>query len=179
MISQLGENEKIGFIYYSEQSKLYEELSKLPEFESKFEKFKGNSAQGKEANYWIIETNPQNASEPSGFKTYLQDLYTGITRARKASIIIAPSIKSSGANVNVGSNPPVKILEEEKLPPKAIEKFAEKRKKILDEVCISNPRPLTPISRTLQDVEINLGKTKTPEEILKEQEENKEKGRQE
>lgn len=101
LISLLSGKEKIGYIYYDETSPLYQKLSSTRKYADKIEFNKGNSAQGKEGNYWIIENNPKVTP-----KTYAQDLYTGITRAKEASIIIAPNqnLLNSQLGIEIKSN---------------------------------------------------------------------------
>jgi hypothetical protein len=76
MIPHLKDGEKIGFIYYSDTSELYKLLMSDSSIANYIEKHQGNSAQGKEGKFWIVEVDPK-----KDLHAYLQDLYTGITRA--------------------------------------------------------------------------------------------------
>jgi len=76
MIPRLKDGEKIGFIYYSDTSELYKLLMSDSSIANYIEKYQGNSAQGKEGKFWIVEVDPK-----KDLHAYLQDLYTGITRA--------------------------------------------------------------------------------------------------
>jgi len=73
---------KVGYIYYSKDTKLYKALSDS-KYSDKIELFYGGSAQGLEGEYYIVETNPT--------ETNLKDLYTGFTRSKKGSVIIGAS----------------------------------------------------------------------------------------
>lgn len=123
MIANLGEGEKINFAYSSEDSEIYKKLKANSTYWNKINPIKG-VALGQEGNYWIldIDTN-QNISD------YLQDLYTGITRAKKASILVSKKVPVEGItldNIQDSETHPEKYSE------KAVEKFVDKRVKVLE-----------------------------------------------
>ena len=86
MILNLKKDEKIGYVYYNTNSEIYKAINSQPKYKDHIDFYKGNSAQGLEGKYWIIETNPNKTDE-----SLLQDIYTGITRASIGSMLILPS----------------------------------------------------------------------------------------
>lgn len=123
MIANLKEGEKINFAYSSEDSEIYKKLKANSTYWNKINPIKG-IALGQEGNYWIldIDTN-QDTSD------YLQDLYTGITRAKKASILVSKKVPVEGItldNIQDSETHPEKYSE------KAVEKFVDKRVKVLE-----------------------------------------------
>lgn len=84
MISTLKDGEKIGYIYSDINSPIYKELS-----QDKYSKFielkQGGVAQGSEGQYYIIELDYNDNSD-----LFLRTLYTGMSRAKQGSIILAP-----------------------------------------------------------------------------------------
>lgn len=86
MISTLKEGEKIGYIYYSTDTPVYKTLFEST-YKDKIDWHEGDSAQGLEGQYYVIEVNPKENSSAK----YYSDLYTGITRAGQGSLIISGS----------------------------------------------------------------------------------------
>ena len=82
-----GVSQKINYIFSNSKSKLYTTLSKDDKYKEYIQFHVGNTSQGKEGQYWIVE----NDREASNLSTYLQELYTGISRSEQGSIIIASS----------------------------------------------------------------------------------------
>ena len=80
MIKTLPTNEKIGFIYTKTDTPLYKWLSET--YKDKIEFFADNTAQGKEATYFIAELDENNPM-------FQNELYTAVTRSKKGSIIVA------------------------------------------------------------------------------------------
>ena len=72
----------IGIIYHDDNSELVEFCTK--NYPGKFVLYKDNQAQGKEAQYFIID----GSVATNDFDPYIKDIYTGITRASEGSIII-------------------------------------------------------------------------------------------
>jgi len=98
MLADLGEGETLSYIYYDKNTPLFKLLANNISADGKTAEYKGRtinlwegtSAQGKEGKYWVIEVNPRLEE-----KNYMQELYTGITRAQEASLIMAPpSVKT-------------------------------------------------------------------------------------
>ena len=123
IIANLGEGEKINFAYSSEDSEIYKKLKANSTYWNKINPIKG-IALGQEGNYWILDVDTnQNISD------YLQDLYTGITRAKKASILVSKKTPVEGItldNIQDSETHPEKYSE------KAVEKFVDKRVKVLE-----------------------------------------------
>jgi len=108
IIPNLKENEKINFAYTDETSPIYQLLKSESKYWNNINPIKG-TALGQEGNYWILDIRPgriakikngegkeEEVTVPKPIDSYLQDLYTGITRAKKASIIISdktPNVK--------------------------------------------------------------------------------------
>lgn len=137
MIANLKEGEKINFAYSSEDSEIYKKLKANSTYWNKINPIKG-VALGQEGNYWIldIDTN-QDISD------YLQDLYTGITRAKKASILVSKKVPVEGItldNIQDSETHPEKYTE------KSVEKSVDKRVKVLEGVLpnTSNDIPYNP-----------------------------------
>ena len=86
LIPKLAKGEKIGYVYFDTESPIYKELSSKPKYWDHIQPYKGNSAQGLEGNYWIIETNPKKSDD-----NILKDIYTGITRASKGNLLVLPA----------------------------------------------------------------------------------------
>lgn len=103
-----GKPQKINYIFSNPNSKLYKTLSKNNKYKEFIQFHAGNTSQGKEGQYWIVENN----REVSSLSTYLQELYTGISRSEQGSIIIASSnytgnlakltLKNTQNNVKIG-----------------------------------------------------------------------------
>ena len=103
-----GKPQKINYIFSNPNSKLYKKLSKDNKYKEFIQFHAGNTSQGKEGQYWIVENN----REVSSLSTYLQELYTGISRSEQGSIIIASSnytgnlakltLKNTQNNVKIG-----------------------------------------------------------------------------
>lgn len=156
MSATLKGGEKIGYIFNNKNSKLYEALSKRDDIEL----FEGGSAQGLEGRYYIIDLDYTNDT-----KTFLKDLYTGISRAEQGSLIIAPSGEHKSI-VQMNSTAKSQVPIKEPLTKEAISNFAKKRKEVLDKVVAEGqvseiiPRnktnittvTTTPITQTLDEV---------------------------
>lgn len=93
MIDTLKPNEKIGFMYYSEDTELYKYL--MENFQDKIDPFLDSDAQGLEGQYYIVEINPNLINESrggavrKGTDEFFSRLYTGITRAEQGALVIA------------------------------------------------------------------------------------------
>lgn len=119
--------EKIGFIYYSKDTELYKYLSQ-PQFADKIEFFAEGTAQGLEGEYYIIENDPNS-------RIYFKDLYTGITRSEKGSLVIAPFSNKKISSINSTSQPSTML---EGISKESIKNYSQRRKRILDEIISSN-----------------------------------------
>ena len=123
MIANLKEGEKINFAYSSEDSEIYKKLKANSTYWNKINPIKG-VALGQEGNYWILDIDTNQDVDD-----YLQDLYTGITRAKKASILVSKKTPIDGItldNIQDSESHPEKYSE------KAVEKFVDKRVRVLE-----------------------------------------------
>lgn len=82
MISTMKPGEKVGFIYYDTDTEIYKLLSNAT-YKDKVDFKQGDTSQGLEGRYYIIDDSAKLGSEK-----YWSDLYTGISRALQGSIII-------------------------------------------------------------------------------------------
>lgn len=131
LASTLKEGEKIGYIFSNKNSKLYQELEKRPYIEL----FEGDSAQGLEGRYYIVDLNFSIDTN-----TFLKSLYTGISRAQQGSLIITPTGKDKSI-VNIHSTLKTEVPIKEPLSREAIAKFSKNRKEILSKVVPSGKVP--------------------------------------
>ena len=136
MIDTLKEGQKIGYIYTDKASPIYAALSQ-DQYKNFIDFREGGSAQGLEGQYYIIEANPAPISDGDSpalirdlKKTYLKDVYTGISRAQQGSLIIAP-LEYQGVKFN---STPVSEKISEQISTNTIATFARKRKDVLDRV---------------------------------------------
>ena len=136
MIATLKEGQKIGYIYTDKASPIYAALSQ-DQYKNFIDFREGGSAQGLEGQYYIIEANPAPISDGNSpalirdlKKTYLKDVYTGISRAQQGSLIIAP-LEYQGVKFN---STPVSEKISEQISTNTIATFARKRKDVLDKV---------------------------------------------
>ena len=151
IIANLGEGEKINFAYYSEDSPLYKKLKADSKYWNKINPIKG-IALGQEGDYWILDID--NNQHPND---WIKDLYTGITRAKKASILVSPresAIKNVDGSINEIFFTLSKIQDQETHPEKysekAITKFVDKRVQVLEGALpnTSNDIPYNPRTGT-------------------------------
>ena len=117
-MSQVSNNDKVGFIYYSTEAPLYKYMNE--KYNGRFEAFRGTAAQGLEGQFYIADfTGSDKLSRR-------QDLYTAISRAEQGALVYGSDlakIKSNRENVVTMS-----------LFPKAgIVRFSENRKKFLEQ----------------------------------------------
>lgn len=84
----IAEEDKIGYIYQKEGTKLYN-LINSPKYKDFFQKHQGGNSQGLESDHYVIELD---LSENQSSQEFMQALYTGITRARKGSLLLTSQI---------------------------------------------------------------------------------------
>lgn len=116
---------KIGYIYNNEDSEVYQALQNNPAYKQYISFREGGSAQGLEAQYYIIEPDINSTT-----KEFLNDLYTGISRAEQGSIVLMPYEQD---HINI-ENTPNKEKINQKLDNSDILKYAKRRKDLLDKV---------------------------------------------
>ncbi len=135
MVSNLKDGEKIGYIYHDKNTKLYKLLDST--YKDKIDFKSESAAQGREARYYIVENNRdlnQNDTD------YHKSLYTGISRAEQASLVVVPNESLGRLRV---MRP---IKQENKLIPdnftkEGIARFSIQRKALLDSIYGSTPDP--------------------------------------
>ena len=82
-----GKEEKIGFVYDSEEGGIYKYIQSLPnELISKFEFHKNQPIKGVEAKYYIVELSPDTTAAES-FENAKSVLYTAFSRAIQGNIV--------------------------------------------------------------------------------------------
>lgn len=128
MIDTLKPEEKIGFMYYDENSALYKYI--MENFSDKVERFLDSDAQGLEGQYYIIDVDP---SLKDSDKSYISRLYTGITRAEQGALAFVDQDQAIKSVLDP-------VYFEENLSEQAILKSSKDREE--------------EIARQLQDVEI-------------------------
>lgn len=110
MVASLDSNEKIGYIYSSEDSSVYKLIKS--QFADHFDFYKDIDAQGREARYYIVENdrtlghyvkgaNGKDQWVSSNPVDYYRAFHTGLTRAEQATIIIAPQSKLGNSQMGV------------------------------------------------------------------------------
>lgn len=104
MVATLQPDEKIGYIHSYGPGKSKSKIYKMIEdnFGQYFDFYSEKAAQGREARYYVVENNRELTHQVTGAngkqtliannpEDYHEALYTGITRAEQATIVIAPS----------------------------------------------------------------------------------------
>lgn len=127
LIPQLQDGEKIGYIYTNTDSEIYKALMNNPKYKYHIQEYYG-TAQGLEGRYWISELDTKDSF------SFLQDLYTNITRAKVGSILVTPKDwdKSDVAN-NISSIKNIKDSETSSFNiDKEIKHYNERYKKTLN-----------------------------------------------
>ena len=128
----LEEGEKIGVISPTADRHLWSELKS--KFGDIFEFYEGNSAQGREARYFIMD---MDINEPEG-RTLMEELNTGITRAQDGIIILTNQSVVGDNKHNkisrVGNLPMDSAQREIKLPKQDIIDFSRKRKAMFNRI---------------------------------------------
>lgn len=145
MISTLQPGEKIGYIYSDIGSPIYKKL--FENYQQYIDFREGGSAQGLEGQYYIVEAGP-NPNE----NVYLKEIYTGMSRSQQGSILIVPSSMNDGAKISHKQLTSKPIGE--RLKKKVIIPFAEKRKKLLDDI-ITDPQDVPYFKRTVEENQTN------------------------
>ena len=102
----IKEENKIGYIYYSEGTELYKLISS-PKYSDYFQLHKGGNSQGLEGDYYVIEMQPNVFGKEYPPRYYPDDfiraLYTGISRARKGSLLFTSDTFESEPGIQVYS----------------------------------------------------------------------------
>ena len=121
----LQEGEKIGFLYVdSEESSTYKKVK--DKYGDLIEGKSITDAQGLEGNYYIIDLNRTTDADKQDVR---QQIYTGITRAKKGGLIISDGKPSQQIYI---TNIKDEMSEPESITPEAISKASAKRKEVFD-----------------------------------------------
>ena len=154
LIKTLEPNQKIGYIYNDKNSILYQKLQ-----EDKYKPFidfkENGAAQGLEGRYYIIESDQKNHNS---VKEYLQEVYTGITRAIQGSLLI-----TSANSVPKFLSKEVSVKIDESVPDEVYEMYTNKRRKLLSKIIPQGTKiEITPrLNKTT--TEVKTGNIKTGE----------------
>lgn len=142
LMIETSPDEKIGYIYYSQNTELYKLLTE--KYADKINLFYGGSAQGLEGTYYIIENNPD--VRPID---YLKDLYTGVSRSMRGSIVINHAMNNYSIN-NIEDN----FTVQEPITESAIKSFSEKRKNLYNKI-IKSGNEVKYQKRKQQNITVN------------------------
>ena len=161
MVAKLdaSKNEKIGYIYYKKGTKLYNLLSS-DAYKDKIDFKNETAAQGNEARYYIVENNRDRAQ---GRDAYHKSLYTGISRAEQASIVIAPTIDMGGFRVKRPEHQENKLIPDN-FTKEGITRFSKQRQALLDKIYGGDQDPdLSKIvDRTKEEINVSPEPPKNP-----------------
>lgn len=116
-----GVKQKIGLIYYDENSPVYRLLTSR--FGDNIQTFKGNAAQGFEGQYYIIDTN----NIPS---TFQKDLYTGISRSSQGALIVG--------NISNINSVQETVTTQKLYTPQELKKYTNKRIELIEKLDTGN-----------------------------------------
>lgn len=143
LIPTLEDNEKIGFIFQSKESSLYQKI--IDKFgKDKFDFYQGNTAQGKEAKYFVYETG---FGPKTDNKQIVNELYTGITRAQKGIIILTQNPGHTEGITNIKNQNMDSSTQDVSIPSKSIQQFSQKRKQMYDNIFGDSTEKLEYIER--------------------------------
>lgn len=141
MIQTLKPGEKIGYIYHSTDSPIYKALQQ-EKYKQHIDFRKGSSALGAENQYYI-----QEVGISDNRKQLTKDFYTGVTRAKQGSVIIAPYSKDK-ATLDISSSE-IKTKIPEQVSKAAIIKSIEEKIDILNSALGEVKTPQTQESETV------------------------------
>lgn len=160
MINTLNPNEKIGYVFSDTTSELYKWLTETVGIAEHIQPFSDKDAHGREAQYYIIESNRKTEQDTL---SYFESIYTGITRSEQGSIVIInpDKVKLPGKLDKYNQNGIFfkSVKDEEMLPntftDEGTRAFSKRRKNILDKIFADTPTiPFTIIPRTPKNISI-------------------------
>lgn len=160
MIKTLNPNEKIGYVFSNTNSELYKWLTETVGIAEHIQAFSDKDAHGREAQYYIIESNRKSDQDAL---SHFESIYTGITRSEQGSIVILnkEKIKTTEKVDKYNKNGILfkTVVDTEMLPNTFTDEgtrvFSKRRKAILDNIFKDEPiTPFTIIPRTPKDVSI-------------------------
>lgn len=156
LISTLKENEKIGFIYNSNKLRIYNALQNDPSLKDHIEFLPDGSAQGSEAQYYIIDGSELDLNSDKKL------IYTGLTRSSQGCLFIG--------NEDVNTKFKFRKVSEKLYYPNtqpALKKYLINRKGILQEICHGNPTRY--IERTKQEQQPLANIQQNPQQQLRQE----------
>lgn len=138
LIPTLKEGEKIGFIYSSSNTVIYDALNADPSLKEHIEFLKDGSSQGSESQYYLIDGTALDEIRDKKL------IYTGLTRAQQGCLLVWLPIESRFRFT--------KVREKLYYPntQQALKKYLTTRKSILQEVCHGNPTQYTETTKEIQ-----------------------------
>lgn len=90
---------KVGYIFSNSNSKIYRAIQSDPTLKNEIIFQRGSTAQGLEKGYYIVEPDCNLDQRSQGFNSqFFNDLYTGATRAQRASLLLIPTKNISNAD---------------------------------------------------------------------------------
>lgn len=140
LIETLKPGQKIGYVYSSDASPIFQLLSK-DEYKSKIDFYKGMTAQGKEGQYYIVDIDPYDSggsSTAAKLSGYFKDIYTGISRAEQGCLFIAPNENQIVPEVKFSFNQLGSKIDES-YSKQAIQNYSRKRKALFDKILEGDP----------------------------------------
>ena len=160
MIKTLNPNEKIGYVFSDTNSELYKWLTETVGIAEHIQAFSDKDAHGREAQYYIIESNRKSDEDAL---SHFESIYTGITRSEQGSIVILnkETIKDTKKVDKYNKNGILfkTVTDTEMLPNTFTDEgtrvFSKRRKSILDNIFKDEPiTPFTIIPRTTKNTSI-------------------------
>ena len=123
------EEDKIGYIFDDTTTQLYQLISSR--YSKYFQLHKGGNSQGLEGNYYVIEIT---SKDKPNLEQYLSYLYTGTTRAKKGSILVAPSTQEQGGKTIKLDSVQDSATQDETLSKEGIKGYSKEVKSILEDI---------------------------------------------
>lgn len=150
-------HEKIGYIYHKKGTKLYDLLNS-DQYKDKIDFKSEAAAQGREARYYIVENN---RSIEQDEMAYHKSLYTGISRAEQASIVIAPNQSIGKLQVKKPAHQENKLIPDN-FTTEGIARFSKQRKALLDKIYgdTQDPDLSTIVPRTKEEINVTPSNVK-------------------
>ena len=143
LLENLPEGEKLGYVFNDKNSDIYQYLTDLNttgKYKGKIDFKEGSTSQGEERSFYVIDMNRAIAKTPSKF---WKQVYTGVTRAKKGTIIRTKS------TTLLQTLPPEQTVSNSALKGEVIAKYSKKVKDILEQVAPSgNPITFKPFTGT-------------------------------
>ena len=131
--TKLNPKEKIGYVYNDENSELYKILTTNPKYADKIQPLKGTSAQGLEAQYYIVEDfayiYEEDGKSYYNKENYYTNLYTALTRAKQGCVWVQTVDNLGNFESQVIKTDTPAIIE---LSKEATKEYSQRRKAYLE-----------------------------------------------